>query len=523
VTKFQKLQPQPPAGVITPSGPMGYTYEGGIGHSRDAKSELFLLAVTNMVGEHTFYESARKRDLRYVELVHTATKEDPAWVAAFAVWLRTAANMRSASLVMAAEYVKAGGPHGRSVVRGVLVRPDEPGEMLAYWHAVHGRHVPKPVKRGVADAVSRMYTQWASLKYDGLSLQFRMGDVIELSHAKPRDAEQSLLFKYLISKRQHGTDAQIPQDLRTVVLDRELQSLPTELRRANLDAAVNECGWSWERVAGWLPGGMDAQAWEALIPKMGYMALIRNLRNFEEAHISPATVADVNTRLTDPVLISRARQLPFRFISAHRATQSFLFSAALEHALDLSLTNVPDGPGGSTLVLLDVSGSMDDPISMRSTVKRADVAGVLAVSLARRWGARVVAYNTQAHMLNHGLLVDPHMSVLRMTDELKRLVGGGTHTWQTLAATYQGEDRVVIITDEQAHPAYAHGVPNVKRLYTWNVAGYKMGHGEPRPGWYTFGGFSDACFTLVPLLERSEGAWPWEVAQVAGPLQEDDD
>ena len=34
------------------------TYEGGAAYLRDAESELFLLAATNMVGEDTFYERA---------------------------------------------------------------------------------------------------------------------------------------------------------------------------------------------------------------------------------------------------------------------------------------------------------------------------------------------------------------------------------------------------------------------------------------------------------------------------------
>ena len=45
--------------ITSETQPAGRTFEGGSGYARDAKSELFLLAVTNMVGEHTFYESAR--------------------------------------------------------------------------------------------------------------------------------------------------------------------------------------------------------------------------------------------------------------------------------------------------------------------------------------------------------------------------------------------------------------------------------------------------------------------------------
>ncbi|MFD1047033.1 TROVE domain-containing protein, partial [Kibdelosporangium lantanae] len=83
--------------IVGEASPSGRTYEGGAGYRRDTKSELFLLAVTNMVGEHTFYESGRDRDVRYAELVAKATIEDPEWTARLLKWLRTSANMRTAA------------------------------------------------------------------------------------------------------------------------------------------------------------------------------------------------------------------------------------------------------------------------------------------------------------------------------------------------------------------------------------------------------------------------------------------
>ncbi len=60
-----------------------------------------------------------------------------------------------------------------------------------------------PVKRGIADAVRRLYTERAVLRYDGLSRQIRMADVVELTHPSPRDERQSALFKWLLDRRHH--------------------------------------------------------------------------------------------------------------------------------------------------------------------------------------------------------------------------------------------------------------------------------------------------------------------------------
>jgi hypothetical protein len=82
--------------IVAEATPSGVTHEGGAGYAHDAKSELFLLAVANFVGENTFYEKASDRDARFAGLVHTVAVADPAWTTRFLAWLRTGANMRSA-------------------------------------------------------------------------------------------------------------------------------------------------------------------------------------------------------------------------------------------------------------------------------------------------------------------------------------------------------------------------------------------------------------------------------------------
>ena len=68
--------------------PAGRTHEGAPGYARDAKGELFLLAVTNMGSEDTFYEKAAARDSRYAALVRQVAAEDLPWLAGFRHHLR---------------------------------------------------------------------------------------------------------------------------------------------------------------------------------------------------------------------------------------------------------------------------------------------------------------------------------------------------------------------------------------------------------------------------------------------------
>ena len=99
MVKFARKQTRPnvTAPVRTVRN-LTFTHEGAVALRRDAKSELFLLAITNMVAERTFYETADARDERFVELIREVTRDDPEWVQRFVPWLRNVANMRSAAV-----------------------------------------------------------------------------------------------------------------------------------------------------------------------------------------------------------------------------------------------------------------------------------------------------------------------------------------------------------------------------------------------------------------------------------------
>ena len=484
------------------------THEGGVGYARDAKSELFLLAVSNMVKEETFYETGASRDQRFAELVKAVADADPAWIAGFVPYLRNTMQMRSASVVAAAEYVAAGGPHGRQVVASALSRADEPAEILAYWYQTHGRRTPKPLKRGVADATLRLYTERAVLKYDTGKRAWRMGDVIDLTHPKPSTPWQSDLFRLLLDRR-HGYGNEPPETLPVLRKAAVLDQVPQEERRGWLGRTqeLADAGITWERLSAWLGGPMDAAAWEAVIPSMGYMALLRNLRNFEEAGVSGDVLRAVADRLADPEQVKISRQFPIRFMSAWKATGSMTFGPALEAACEASVANIPP-LRGSTLILVDCSGSMADYQSGRSQVQRWEVAALFGCAVAKASEkADLFAYS------NNAAAMRPGPSILRAAGEFMgwQGAGGGTRTFDVLRHLYAAQDRVIILTDEQAFYSDA-GCSDIPLIYTFNLAGYRPGHlpsGEH--GRYTFGGLTDAGFRMLGAIENQRDVgWPWD-------------
>lgn len=546
---------------VTTTGQTTATFEGGTGHLRDSKSELFLLAVANFVGQDTFYETGGQRDDRYTQLIRTLAVDDPEWTAGLLSWLRSDGNMRTAAIVGAAEYVKArleaagtrerrtheegadkaatvwsgdslaySTTSNRRVIASVLQRPDEPGELLAYWTSRYGRNIPKPVKRGIEDAVGQLYNERALLKYDTDSKGYRFGDVIELVHPSPTAVWQGDLFKHAIDRR-HNRDNPIPESLQTLHARAELMSWDVAERRALLGRAVaqtalKDAGMTWEALAGWLQGPMDAQAWEAVIPSMGLMALCRNLRNFDEAGVSDAVAEKVAARIADPAEVARSRMLPFRFWAAYKHVPSLRWSHALEKALSASLAGVP-ALGGRTLILVDRSPSMFPGYGFstpnKSDITLAEQAAVFGAALAQRAAdPTLVEFGMQSNVVN----VPRGGSILKLVESFTR--NDGTDIPSAVKRHYAGHDRVVIVTDEQTRPGWLPSnardyggmaetqiddlIPKNVPVYMWNMAGYKPG-AMPSGGGnrHAMGGLTDQAFGLIPLLERGVSArWPWE-------------
>lgn len=500
--------------IVAERTPSTTTHEGGPGYVRDTRSELFLLAVSNFVGEKTFYESADQRDNRYAALVRQVAVADPDWTRRFLGWLRGDGNMRSASLVGALEaasaMLAAEIPGARQIVASVMQRADEPGEALAYWTSRYGRAIPKPVKRGVADAVKRLYTEYALLKYDTASKGYRFADVVDLVHPEPAAQWQGTLFRYALERRHNRMGSDIT-DLPMVAANIDLRSEADPTAWLDVER-LRAAGMTWEDALSAVGSKVDkATLWSALIPTMGYMALLRNLRNFDEAGVPDAVAEQVAARLADPEQVAKSRQFPFRFHAAHTAVGSLRWAHVLEKALTASLGNVP-ALAGRTLVLVDQSPSMFPGYgfqSIRKDMTNADLAKLFGSAIAlRAESADLVGYGRNSYPVpfRTGDAVLQLMQRFRMDD--------GTDTFGAVARHYAKHDRVVIVTDEQ-NQAYGHrtiddALPTQVPAYLWNIGGNQVGSIGSGPNRNTFAGMTDAAFRMIPLIEAGRNAdWPF--------------
>lgn len=529
------------------------TFEGGPAFVREARGELFQLAVMNMVGQDTFYESADGRDNRYKTLIHWLAVADPEWTYNLLKWLRgPEGNLRTASLVGAAEFVRArldamsvgdlvpddvkasqeGGGWNRKVIDAVLQRADEPGEMLGYWVSRYGRNLPKPVKRGVADAVKRLYTQRGYLRYDSASKGYRFADVIDLVHPKADGPRQEALYKYALDDR-HDHGQFVPDDLVAVRARRTINVMSANDRhklarlalRHGLEGNLYEKAMAgqWEWLHSSLGDTKDvrnpltkAEQWRLVLPQLGIFALARNLRNLEEAGLGYADVDAINTRLMDPAEIAKSRMFPFRWWQAYQAVNGDTFKGGLERAFAHSMSNIPELPGKS-LVLVDTSASMESGVFARkSNMSPVQAAAVFGVALAVRNPGNVHLVGFASGEFQHDMRggATALQEVQKFVDQVGR-VGHGTDIHGAVRRTFKKgyHDRVFIISDMQTiggwDSDYTQKLP--VPVYGFNLGGYSTLPYRTEAGKHEFGGLTDATFKQIPLLEMGvDQGWPWD-------------
>lgn len=317
--------------------------------------------------------------------------------------------------------------------------------------------------------------------------------------------------------------------------------------RPGLAGDLKSAGMTWEDSQSLFgqTGQSKKDVWEAQIPSMGYMALLRNLRNFDIAGVSDEVAEKVAARLSDPEQVKRSRQLPYRFYSAYKSVRSDRWSWALSKALNVAVSNIP-AFAGRTLVLVDMSPSMypgyggyyNQPRS-RDALPLWQMAALFGTSVALR------AESADLYQFGGTHAKIPFQrgdSVLKTMEEFSQIAY--TDIARAVVDNYHNHDRVVIFTDEQTGPGWttstsqaslqvaryigpAHFdalgqavvdvpvpvdqvVPAHVPIFTWNLGGYQFSHLPDTPNRYTFGGLSEAAFSMIGLIERGSNAdWPF--------------
>jgi hypothetical protein len=426
-------------------GPLAFglrTHEGAPARHITPELQLRRSVLACLLWESQFYEDGVEIAGRIRELV---PKVEPAKVAALAIEAREKMKLRHAPLLLVREMARLTSHRALvgDTLESVIQRADELAEFVAIYWSGGRAPLSKQVKKGLASAFVK-FDEYALAKYNRPG-PVKLRDVLFLTHPKPRDEAQVALWKRLV--------------------DGDLVTPDT-----------------WE-VA--LSGGGDKrETWERLLAerKLGALALLRNLRNMHAAGVNEELVLDaIRTMKTD-------RVLPFRFIAAARYAPQW--EDTLEKKMFSSVENVGK-LAGKTVLLVDVSGSMDASLSARSEMQRTDAAFGLVILL------REICEDVAVYSFSNVTKRVPSRRGFALRDAINTSQAHqGTYLGQAVRDVDDKYDRLIVITDEQAHDSVP--VPN-GRGYVINVASYKNGVGYGK--WTHIDGWSESVVEYIRALE----------------------
>lgn len=313
-------------------------YEGEVAYKLTPELDLYTLVCTSVL-HHKFYTSAGDDLVRLRKLIKQV---DPEFIWKLAIYARTDMHLRTIPLILVVEALKADIFVPHAVITKVIQRADEITEILGYYSIVNKRKefkklnkLANQLKRGIAGAFGK-FDEYQLAKYNRDTIP-SLKDAVFLTHPKPNAVINKLI----------NDELEVP--------------------------------YTWETQLS--EKGNTKEVWEELISskKVGYMALLRNLRNISKAQVSHEHLNMVLDYLSHPESVRKSRQLPFRFWSAYKelsqtsgwATAYML--DAIERAAAHSAKNIPIELDKNILVACDVSGSMGHTVSPRSSVKISEI------------------------------------------------------------------------------------------------------------------------------------------------------
>lgn len=436
----------------------GVTHEGSPAHAINKEQELRRSVMACLLWEGEFYESGVQIATRIKDLVGQVKPET---VYNIAVEARHKQKLRHVPLLLARELLRqlqVYGPHqnkasmwAENAVRDVIQRADEPAELLSMLFK-DGKEgvVPHAARRGITEAL-RQFDEYQLGKYKGEQNEVKLRDVFRIVHPKPNTPEQKELWRKAVKGELATPD-------------------------------------TWEVALSGSKGQGKKEEWERLIAenKMGGLAVLRNLRNMQQAGVYGETIAQA---------IEQANYrwvLPFRFIAAARAASDF--EPQLEAALFRSVADKAKLPG-KTVLLIDTSPSMAVPLSQKSDLTRMDAAfGAAAVARELCVSAESWAFSSQVAKV-------PPRRGFALMDAFRHAVPSNGTLLGNALKTLEREtswDRLIVITDEQSQDEVG-SAPGDKN-YLINVASNRNGVGYG--AWTHIDGFSEGVFTYIQEAER---------------------
>ena len=460
---------------------------GGEAYEQTPEMQLASILLTSFASEQ-FYRSGKQT---FTELKELIAKCHTEFVAKAGIYARTEFGMRSITHVLAAELAPyaSGESWAKPFYNKIVFRPDDMLEIMAYYYGNGGKTLPNAMKKGFAKSFDR-FDSYQLAKYRGERRQVKLVDAVNLVHPKPTARNQKGLA-----------------DLMAGTL-RSTETWEAKLTKAGQGTTTKE-----EKAAN------KQAAWTELIRnrKIGYFALLRNLRNILEQ--APEMVEEACKMLTNPKWIHSPKNLvlPFRYLVAYKqfernnTPKGRLIRQALEKAIDIACVNVPNLE--NTLVVVDNSGSMTSPVAGSEHIYCSELGAIFGMMLAKRSNADLMEFGTTARYIPYNLRQSVMSFGANFSDSNE--VGHGTDFKAIFNTANRVYERVVIFSDMQGWVGYYASGEAFKNycnrtganpyVYNFDLRGYGTLQ-FPEDKVFQLAGFSEKVFDLMKVLETDRQA-----------------
>ena len=433
---------------------------------------------TALLGEDTFYENGESIKDRVSSYMNDITSKQANEALRIA---KENNKLRHMPLFLIKDMLKKGWVDADTVSK-VCTRPDDITEILAmYWQDPDNKHcLPKRLVKGLQESFNS-FDQYQLSKYLAKDKAIKLKDALRIVRPDPnksKNPNQSSVYKEIID----GT---------------------LKMSEDTWEVAISACGKDtakkkevWTRLL--------TEKTEKGLPKLGALALLRNLRNMDGCGVDHKII---NEALKNA---SMKKILPFQIIGAARYANPD-FAGVLQDKLLESIKGY-DKLEGDTLFLLDVSGSMSGSLSAKSELNRLDAcAGVAAILDGICENSTLYTFNTDINPLSkayHGMA---------LIDSVNSRLGGGTRVIDCTNAainefkrTHDGKlpSRVIVVTDEADNTyygGYGKPLPNLSKScqgYIVNVASYEHGVNYNDSSWVRVSGWSEGIVKYISEYEK---------------------
>jgi hypothetical protein len=464
----------------------------------DAKTNLLIRTVSSLVSENGFYKSGRALDNELLQSIHDVAESDPAFILKLAKYARKDLYLRTVPIVLMGEFAFSGKsanvPGAYHTISDTIKRADEITELLSYVmeqnnaRNVYKGKVPIVIKKGVAEAFNK-FDAYNFAKYSAKDKSVSLRDALFITHPRPKDETQESIFDKIANNTLEPAD-------------------------------------TWEVAIS--KNGSTKEAWESILPSMGFMAVLRNCRNFLQKRVDIDPVAKI---LSDPKQIRKSKQFPYRFLSAYKEIEnepgSTKLLGALSDAIEISVENIPEFKG-KTFVTCDTSGSMDQNVSEKSKITLKEIGCLFGAMVNKKSNDAIASVFATDHV---PVSLNPRDSLFTSMKKMFRTNtnGCGTEAWKVMEYLNNNKifvDRIILFSDMQCYDTsgtrdlwgynrgtrnFYEGLVKYRReinkdvfVYSFDLAHYGTLQ-IPQTDKHTCiaGGFSDKILNFIPMFEES--------------------